>query len=696
MTAYARTVTVLIAAAVAVINEIALLKLPAAKELSLACEPGECALERVLAAYPMFTALAVFSVAAALLAAVLLKRSYAEMKRLREAAVIASQAKNQFLATVSHEIRTPMNAILGITEIQLQSEKLAPDIRDALSRIYNSSDLLLGILNDILDMAKIEAGILELMPEEYDVASLINDTVQLNIMRIGSKPVEFELHVDQDTPAVVVGDALRVKQILNNLLSNACKYTAKGQVRLSVAHETRGGGGSREAPVSGAEHDVMLIFRVSDTGQGMTAEQAAGLFNEYARFHQTANRKTEGTGMGMSITWNLVRLMNGEIAAESEPGRGSTFTVRLPQKNVGSGVLGRAQVNNLRQFRIESAARMQRAQIIREPMPYGRILVVDDVETNIYVAKGLLAPYGMTVDSAESGFAAIEKIRQGKTYDIVFMDHMMPGMDGIDAMKALRGLGYARPVVALTANAVLGQAEMFRQQGFDDFLAKPIDLRRLNSMLNKFVRDVQPPEVIEAARRQGESISGRTDDADPQAPADPKMAAIFMRDAFRSLEVLGTLCEQQGAYTDEDIQKYITNIHGMKSALANIGETELSALASRLEQAGRARDVAVMEAETPAFLHALREVLEKIAPREKTESSGMTDEDRAYLREKLRALQAACAAYDKKAAKDALDVLEQKAWPRPTRELLDIIAGYLLHSKFKAIVSVVDETAVTL
>jgi HPt (histidine-containing phosphotransfer) domain-containing protein len=221
-------------------------------------------------------------------------------------------------------------------------------------------------------------------------------------------------------------------------------------------------------------------------------------------------------------------------------------------------------------------------------------------------------------------------------------------------------------------------------------------LRQLNAMLNKFVRDAQPPEVIEAARRQHESANGEDGDAVPQASADSKLTAIFVRDGFRTLEVLGSWCAQRGAYTDEDIEKYVTNIHGIKSALANIGEAELSALASRLEQAGRARRLAVMASETPAFLHALREALEKIAPREDDEGGEITDGDRAYLRERLLALQAACAAYDKKSARDALDALERKSWPRPTRKLLETIALHLLHSKFKAIVSLVDESVMAL
>ena len=598
-----------------------------------------------------------------------------------EAAKVANRAKSAFLANMSHEIRTPMNAILGITEIQLRDKTLATGIREAFGRIYNSSDLLLGIINDILDLSKIEAGKLELMPAAYDVASLINDAVQLNMMRIGSKSIEFALQVDENTPAAVLGDALRVKQILNNLLSNAFKYTVKGMVGLSVAVET----------THEEKSGVTLVFHISDSGQGMTEEQISKLFDEYSRFNQEANRMIEGTGLGMSITQNLVRMMHGEISVQSTPGKGSTFTVRLPQGYAGPEVLGRESAENLRQFRINNAAQMKGTQIVREPMPYGSVLIVDDVETNIYVARGLLAPYGLTLDSAESGFAAIDKIKHGKKYDIVFMDHMMPGMDGIEATKALRGLGYARPVVALTANAAVGQAAMFRANGFDDFISKPIDIRQMNALLNKFVRDRQPPEVVEAARRQHDYVA---ETAMPPS-MNPKWSKFFIRDASKSIAVLSTLCAKQNAYAaEEDIRMYVINVHGMKSALANIGEPGVSALALKLEQAGREGNVAVMVSETPAFLDALREVIEKIKPQEDGADSESTDEDLAYLHETLLVLKAACMAYDKKAAKDALTGLEHKAWPQPTKELLETIAEHLLHSKFKEITNIVDKTVI--
>ena len=417
-----------------------------------------------------------------------ISRNITQRKALEEEAKNASEAKSRFIANMSHEIRTPMNAILGITEIQLQEEDITPKAREALERIYNSGDLLLNIINDILDLSKIEAGKLEILPSEYEITSLINDTVTLNTMRSGSKPIEFKLSIDENIPSILYGDELRIKQILNNLLSNAFKYSEKGEVKLSVSAEAEG-----------EDSNVTIVFTVSDTGQGMMGEQIDKLFNEYTRFNMEANRTIEGTGLGMSITRNLIQMMKGEISVRSEINKGSVFTVRLPQGRSGSGVLGRELAENLEKFRVSGAKHLKWAQVIFEPMPYGKILVVDDVESNLYVAKGLMAPYRLTIDTAMSGYKAIEMIKGGSVYDVVFMDHMMPEIDGIEAVKKIRELGYTQPIVALTANAVVGQSDVFMANGFDGFISKPIDVRQLNMMLKKFVRDKQPPEVIEAA-----------------------------------------------------------------------------------------------------------------------------------------------------------------------------------------------------
>ncbi|MDR2726860.1 MAG: cache domain-containing protein, partial [Deltaproteobacteria bacterium] len=475
-----------------------------------------------------------------------LSRMVGTLKDRIAEAEAANHAKSAFLAVVSHEIRTPMNAILGLTEIQLQNDTLPQAAQDAFGRIYTAGYTLLGIINDILDLSRMEAGKVELAPGKYDTASLINDTVQLNLVRIGGKPIEFELRVAEDVPSALFGDELRIKQILNNLLSNAFKYTQSGEVVLSVSAEY---GEGEENP------DVTLVCRVSDTGHGMTEEQVNRLFEEYSRFNMASNRTIEGIGLGMSITRQLVHMMNGEILVESKPDSGSAFTVRLPQDSIGAGPLGREVVENLQQFMANMPLRKV-AHIVREPMPYGSVLVVDDLETNLYVTKGLLAPYGLAADTALSGFEAIEKIRAGHEYDIVFMDHMMPKMDGLETTKILRALGYARPIIALTANAVAGQAEMFLENGFNGFMSKPVDLRQLNLLLNRLVRDKQPPEVIEAARRQkgGPSIANR----DIQSATD-QLAGVFARDAEKAVAALEAMHTNQYR-RDDDIHMFVINV----------------------------------------------------------------------------------------------------------------------------------------
>ncbi|MCL2202164.1 MAG: ATP-binding protein, partial [Oscillospiraceae bacterium] len=286
------------------------------------------------------------------------KKLIQEIERQRQEADNANKAKSSFLSRMSHEIRTPMNAILGIAEIQLQEESLELSVREAFERIYASGDLLLSIINNILDLSKIEAGKMELAIGKYEIASLVSDTAQLNMMRVGSKPITFELNIDEHLPATLLGDELRIKQIFNNLLSNAFKYTASGMVTLAVSVEPS------------HDDEVFLVVTVKDTGQGMSKEQISRLYDDYARFNETANRATEGTGLGMSITRDLINIMKGSISVESEPGLGSIFTVRLPQTQCGAEELGKEMAGNLHKFRSNSRTRMMRTQITREPMPY--------------------------------------------------------------------------------------------------------------------------------------------------------------------------------------------------------------------------------------------------------------------------------------------------------------------------------------
>jgi signal transduction histidine kinase/CheY-like chemotaxis protein len=413
----------------------------------------------------------------------------------------ANIAKSSFLARMSHEIRSPMNVILGLTEMQLENEGLPHDTREALGKVYSSGYLLLDVINEILDLSKIEADKLELLPVNYDVARLICDTVQLNVMRFDNKPIQFELRTDEHIPVTLFGDELRIKQILNNVITNAFKYTDSGKVSMSVVAEYKMSE-QGEAPC------MLLIFRISDTGRGMAREQVDKLFDEYTRFNLEANRTTEGTGLGMSIANRLVHLMNGEIMVESELNKGSTFTVKLPQGIVqGAGIFGSELAESINRFNYGKAVQIKKSDaIIREYMPYGKVLIVDDMEPNLYVARGLLSHYGLSIETALSGAEAIEKIKRGTKFDVIFMDHFMPVMDGIEAAKIIRDLGYTKPIVALTANALVGQAEMFIENGFDGFIPKPVDIRHLDETLNRLIRDRYPVETVEAARQLKENL----------------------------------------------------------------------------------------------------------------------------------------------------------------------------------------------
>jgi len=325
-------------------------------------------------------------------------------------------------------------------------------------------------------------------------------------------------------------------------------------------------------------------------------------------------------------------------------------------------------------------------QIIREYMPYGKILIADDVNTNLYVIRGLLVPYGLSVETVTSGFEAIDKVKNGASYDIIFMDHFMPKMDGVEAVKIIREMGYAQPIVALTANALTGQAEMFLANGFDDFISKPIDIRKLNIVLNKLVRDRHPAETVAAARRlkadMRKSAVDITADGAPDPSSDPELAENFIRDAEKSFPILEAIHTNNYRRVD-DIQTFVVNIHAMKSALANIGEMELSGVASKLEEAGRAEDISLITGEIPSFLNSLRAVIEKMKQKAAVNEPVDTDNDPAYLREKLLLIQTACASYEDRDANAALSELRRKAWPPEVKELLAAVAEHLLHSEFE-------------
>jgi len=542
----------------------------------------------------------------------------------------ASRSKSAFLATMSHEIRTPLNAIIGLSDIELQKE-LSTDARTNLEKIHNSGDALLAIINDILDISKIETGNFDLIPVDYDIPSLINDTVQLNIVRIGSKNLIFKLKVDQTIPVRLFGDELRIKQILNNLLSNAFKYTEKGSVLLTVSWEKRG-------------DDAWLVFAIQDTGQGIRRQDLPKLFSEYRQLDARANRHIEGTGLGLSITKNLVSLMDGRIGVESEYGTGSTFTVQLPQRIVDETPIGETIAQSLEAFHFKDVHHNQSLRLARSYMPYGKVLVVDDVETNLDVAKGLMLPYGLSIDTAASGPEAIEKIQaagngdETSRYDVVFMDHMMPGMDGLEAIRIIRNelsgnYGRTVPIIALTANALTGNEKMFLAHGCNAFISKPIDIMQLDTALNTWVRDKQSVETLKKAEME----LVKTKKEEPDSPGildDITVAGIDIiqgRQRYNGetayLDIIRSWClhtpallEKLRGLSPENLPEYSITVHGLKGSSYGIFANDIGKKAAELEGFAKAGDFSSVQAANTAFIEMvesmltdLRELLEKTA-----------------------------------------------------------------------------------
>ncbi|MDR2476587.1 MAG: response regulator [Treponema sp.] len=535
----------------------------------------------------------------------------------------ASRSKSQFLATMSHEIRTPLNAIIGLSEIELQ-KKLPMETRQDLEKIHNSGASLLAIINDILDISKIEAGSFELVSTDYDVPSLVNDTVHLNIVRIGSKRIIFKLEIDESIPTRLLGDELRVKQVLNNLLSNAFKYTEEGMVVFKIEWERQG-------------EKALLTFTVRDTGRGMRKEDIPRLFSEYSQLDAKANRYIEGTGLGLSITKNLVTLMHGLINVESEYGKGSVFTVRLPQLIVNETPIGEVTARNLEQFRFKEIHPLRGLRLIRNYMPYGKVLVVDDVETNLDVAKGLMLPYGLSIDFASSGVDAIKKIRAAgenagsSRYDLVLMDHMMPGMDGVEAVRIIRSeidSDYARtvPVIALTANALAGNEEMFLTHGFNAYISKPIDVMQLDVALNTWVRNKQSKETLLQAEMEKSILARESVQADLGILNSLSVNGIDLakgRERYNSeaayLEILRSyslhtpvLLEKLRNCTPETLAEYAITVHGLKGSSYGICADEVGKRAGELENAAKAGYYEQVQTDTARFIEMVESLLAEL------------------------------------------------------------------------------------
>ncbi|MDR3354078.1 MAG: response regulator [Synergistaceae bacterium] len=578
----------------------------------------------------------------------------------------ASRAKSYFLANMSHEIRTPLNAIMGFSEVELR-KALPDETHSNIEKIYSAGSTLLGIINDILDISKIESGKFEVNPSSYDFANMISDTINQNLVRIGTKPIKFEPIIGENIPSSLFGDEIRVKQILNNLLSNAFKYTDAGRVSLKVSCLLLG-------------YDVILRFEVSDTGRGIKPENMENLFSEYRQFDVNSNRNIEGTGLGLSICKNLVSMMDGSISAESVYGRGSTFTASIRQGVVDAVPIGPDVARNLQSFSFRESHMESGRKFVRKQMPYAKVLVVDDVMTNLDVASALLSPYGITVHCVSGGRQAVNAVREGKEkYDAIFMDHMMPDMDGMEAVRVIRneiGTDYAKtvPIIALTANALKGNSEMFLENGFQAFLSKPIDIIKLDVLLNRWVYDLRKDEqysqAVEAGRKPNASEGG-----DVSAPINWRVDGVNFEEGIRRfggsetyLKIVKSYINHTPALLDEirsvnmeSLEKYAITVHGIKGASMGLCAEAVGKAAAEMELAAKKKDLGFITARNEAFLNDVESLISGL--KTLCESGG----EREYRMETapepdrvlLADLHRACIRYDSTAMEDIVSNLEK-------------------------------------
>jgi len=434
----------------------------------------------------------VLSFFAAILAAEIISKFCAKDRELLIVAERASEAKTAFLANMSHEIRTNLNAIIGLTGLELENNAgLKKSTERSLKKVYSAGISMLEVANDILDISRIESGRLEFVPVEYNLPNLINDAIAINTVRIGSKPVKFVLDIKEDLPAMLYGDELRIKQMFNNLLSNAIKYTQSGFITLSIrCYEDENDNGQ----------SIWLTCKVTDTGIGIKQEDLKKLFIDYSQIDRKSNRKIEGTGLGLAITRQLAEKMDGCVEVESQYGKGSTFSFKVRQGFVSKISIGSSTAEKLKANEYNCECRVANTSFIRPYIPYAKVLVVDDLAINLEVFRRMMSSYGITVDCANSGRKAVDAVKSEKVrYNAIFMDYMMPEMDGLEATRIIRneiGTEYARtvPIIAFTADAVAGIAEMFFQNGFQGFISKPVNIKDLNSVINTFVRDKEYEE----------------------------------------------------------------------------------------------------------------------------------------------------------------------------------------------------------
>ncbi|MBR4555627.1 MAG: response regulator [Ruminococcus sp.] len=509
------------------------------------------------------------------------------------AAIAADEAKSSFLAQMSHEIRTPINAVLGMNEMILR-ESSDSAVREYAVNIRSAGRTLLSLINSILDFSKIEDGKMEIIPVNYDTAEMIHDLVSSISSRAASKGLELNVKADPSLPVSLRGDDVRIRQVISNLLTNAVKYTERGSVTLTIKGDNR------------TEDSIDLCVEVTDTGIGIREEDIGALFESFRRLEEKRNRNIEGTGLGMSIVTKLLDMMNSKLDVSSVYGEGSTFSFRLRQGIVSDEEMGDYSVRMISSGMPEDSGKHLYA-------PEAKVLVTDDNEMNLKVASSLMKLYGIIPDTAISGMEAISMIAD-RHYDVIFLDHMMPKLDGIETLAKLREDGLLKegtPVIALTANAIVGAKEMYLHAGFDDYLTKPIESSVLERMLSKLLpkekvsfRDAETKAVREEEPAEEDSFTltelyGIREKC-PQLDLlmglgycmDSKEFYLDTLEGYLEADKRGEL---EKAFADRDIKNYGIIAHSLKSTSLTVGAVLLSEHAKAMEFAAKREDAGYID-----------------------------------------------------------------------------------------------------
>ena len=511
-------------------------------------------------------------------------------KNMLEEVVRANEAKSQFLANMSHEIRTPINGILGMDSVLLK-ECHDENLREYAKNIQSAGQSLLSIINDILDISKIESGKMEILTIRYQLFSVLNDCYNLTKIKLQNKPVSFIMQINEKLPSWLYGDEVRIRQIINNFLSNAVKYTKEGNITFELDFEEK------------TDEQILLVITVRDTGIGIKEEDLGKLFESFTRIEEKRNRNIEGTGLGLNLTKNLVNLMGGEVFAESTYGKGSCFTAKIPQKIADAKPMGDF---GKRYQQYLSTSDDDKLSFLA---PDAKILVVDDVTMNLKVVEGLLKATKIQIDTAVSGSECLECVKT-TPYQMIFLDHMMPEMDGLETLEHMKNLAdnpnAQTPVIMLTANAIVGAKEEYIEAGFTDYLTKPIRETELLEMILKYL----PEELV--CENGGQGIEKSQDAQDMEQPEaggegaeplqrleqleglDVKTGLTYcMNEEDFYIEMLQEFLRADKAsqlkhfLAEEDWDNYRTTVHALKSTSLTIGAAHLSGEAKALEMAAK-------------------------------------------------------------------------------------------------------------